>query len=553
MSVAFIALVAGSAIPVVGVDQEALLDRMPPSGWLAALGLSLPAIPVLGAVVPNLLLVQLVLFSFGWTERPRARLVGLAVYLVLTLVNAYAIALWLESFDSDMGYVLALEPGFSFRAMIVLPELAGAAVLWWISDRITRSGAAHGALAIALVHAVIQAPANGFEVGATETIDPMWIVDAAAEAIAPLALGVVIALRPPDAWPVRLWKTAALRSWIDLVGLAIAAAAVVSMPVIAVVNMLLYRGALEPEISPIVSVAMTVAIVGALAVLWSLRTRDARGLPQYASACVGALILTLAMAGGSLASAAGRADPSRPLAGDAAFDITLAADDRFEDGEAEAMVQTIEALGASAEIARRSSERITLRVEDATRDSEAILDALAPHTLELYLVASCGEASNPDTGTIVGTCDSIVAGDTFLTYESFVQRLPAEDGDSEAMCELFCVDPDPVVTSTDVEDADVGLDENGAPIVLVSLGRVAADFMWRFSGENIGERLVIVYDGEVQIAPRIQSRMGERIQITFGSYRPYRELLSEAENVALALGSSTRIESTWSVERVVSR
>jgi hypothetical protein len=77
-----------------------------------------------------------------------------------------------------------------------------------------------------------------------------------------------------------------------------------------------------------------------------------------------------------------------PLAGQASFRFTLAAErGRFGSSEAEAMVERIEMLGASATIVSESAERITLSVEEAS-DAEAVLDAIRPQQLELRMVTA---------------------------------------------------------------------------------------------------------------------------------------------------------------------
>lgn len=85
------------------------------------------------------------------------------------------------------------------------------------------------------------------------------------------------------------------------------------------------------------------------------------------------------------------------------------------------------------------------------------------------------------------------------------------------------------VTGNDLESAFVGTDEYGMPGVDFVLKSAAAHKFRQLTSKNIGRELAIVLDGQVQSAPRIQSTISKRGQIT-GNFSS-----DEAQDLALVL------------------
>jgi hypothetical protein len=562
-----VVLVFGAATPMFGIDQEALMGPPASGGLLGMFNIALPPVPLFGWIVPRLVLVQGVLFIAGLAERPLARKVALGIYLLLTLITSLGIAMWLESLEADMGYAFSIEPGWRFRALIVVSALGGSAIVWWISDRISRTNVAHGVLAIALVQTLIDAPFRTYEHAAFEGIEgALFAIGESVRVLTPFVAGALVVIRPPAKWPVTLWGNTALRSWIDVVGISVAAPVLISQNgLLSLLTLTNTTASVLPLLGPIVAVTLIAAFV----VWWMLRTKGPGRERTVAGLVVGMLVSILGLASFTLAYSQRTPASLSILGGDRSYEITLAADDRFRPGEAEAMVERLDGQGASAQIVRADTRRITLSIEDATEHRDAILDALRPHTLELQLIRNMeameleGLRYEPREFTFDGACESVERVRATRTIEGCTLALGRVDEDGyddygeeprEASCRLYCLEGDPIITGDDIAEAHVGIDEySSVPNVLVTLDDAGAEVMRRTTRESIGRRLGIVLDGEVLSAPVIQSEIGERVQITLGGFRSAEEVIAEATTLADALSSDTRITSTWTVVEITER
>ena len=95
------------------------------------------------------------------------------------------------------------------------------------------------------------------------------------------------------------------------------------------------------------------------------------------------------------------------------------------------------------------------------------------------------------------------------------------------------------LTGEYITDAEVQWDEQtGRPEVSLTFDRNGASIFERISGDNIGYRMAIVLDNNVNSAPVLQSRIGGgRARITLGGFRPAPELQREAKDLAAVLRS----------------
>lgn len=115
------------------------------------------------------------------------------------------------------------------------------------------------------------------------------------------------------------------------------------------------------------------------------------------------------------------------------------------------------------------------------------------------------------------------------------ERFSIPDGPSYR--ELFLVEASPVVTGDNLEDASVTIggpqdpDSAGQPIVNFRLTTEGGRIIRRITRVNIGNRMAIMLDGRVAIAPVIESALGANSRITgLGE-------MEEARNVAITLRS----------------
>ncbi len=93
---------------------------------------------------------------------------------------------------------------------------------------------------------------------------------------------------------------------------------------------------------------------------------------------------------------------------------------------------------------------------------------------------------------------------------------------------------DAVVDARALQDNSQGA--GGKPYVSLQFDKAGAQDFERVTGDNIKRRMAIVLDQTVNSAPVIQSRIGGgNAQITLGGLKPFPELVSEANDLALVL------------------
>ncbi|MCA9665995.1 MAG: protein translocase subunit SecD [Myxococcales bacterium] len=95
------------------------------------------------------------------------------------------------------------------------------------------------------------------------------------------------------------------------------------------------------------------------------------------------------------------------------------------------------------------------------------------------------------------------------------------------------------LTGEYITDADVQWDErSGRPEVGLTFDRNGASIFARVSGDNVGRRMAIILDSNINSAPVLQSKItGGRARITLGGFRPAAELQREAKDLAAVLRS----------------
>ena len=92
------------------------------------------------------------------------------------------------------------------------------------------------------------------------------------------------------------------------------------------------------------------------------------------------------------------------------------------------------------------------------------------------------------------------------------------------------------LTGEYLTDADVGWDQQtGRPEVNVVFDREGASIIERLSTENIGRKMAIILDERITSAPIIESRLGQRIRITLGSFGAPEQLVKEAKDLVAVL------------------
>ena len=167
----------GSAIPTPGVNTEALqllveqagntmfgLYNMFSGGNLAqATIFALGIMPYISASI----IIQLLTVVWPYLERlskegelGRRKITQYTRYgtIGLCLVQATAIAIFLERQTNVGGLPLVYEPGWSFRLMTVITLTAGTAFIMWLGEQITERGVGNGMSLIIFAGIVVGAP-----------------------------------------------------------------------------------------------------------------------------------------------------------------------------------------------------------------------------------------------------------------------------------------------------------------------------------------------------------------------------------------------------------
>jgi preprotein translocase subunit SecD len=238
--------------------------------------------------------------------------------------------------------------------------------------------------------------------------------------------------------------------------------------------------------------------------------------------------------------------PRGPLRGRAAFELTLAAVERFDASDARTMVARLEALGARASIVSADDARVVLRVEETTTP-EAVQRALRPLRLAVHQLVTFPATTTfpdgiarpePSRAGVNGPCEVLRPWVATEAPGCHVALEALDDGTCAAHC---LVDP-PVLTRTNLVDAEVIDDPmTGAKNVSLVLDARGASAFDAFTAAHVGEHLAVVVDDVVWMAPRIQERIpGGRLWL----------MLPEGEDAAILAGvlRTTGEIAPWTLE-----
>ena len=177
----------------------------------------------------------------------------------------------------------------------------------------------------------------------------------------------------------------------------------------------------------------------------------------------------------------------------------------------------------------------TLQAADsAAAPAEEEQDALRPFSSLLNF----GDVD----GTFLVTVEDVPVAEQFLALAEVQRAMPRDQTfhwgselvgrGARAYRRLFVLEEEPFLTGEFLENATAGRDPQfNQSQVQFELSRAGGRMFQRFSGQNVGNYLAIVLDGEVMSAPVIRDRIGARGQIEMGPGTP----LEEARDLALVL------------------
>jgi preprotein translocase subunit SecD len=135
-----------------------------------------------------------------------------------------------------------------------------------------------------------------------------------------------------------------------------------------------------------------------------------------------------------------------------------------------------------------------------------------------------------------------LTGDLALPAErewGYQEEARNSDGEAapEKFWEAYLLKRRTLVTGEYLSNADEGYDQMSRPVVEFQMDRKGAELMGRFTGENVGRRMAIVLDEKIPSAPRIESQISERGQITMGSVLDPQALRQEVKDLVAVLRS----------------
>ncbi len=98
---------------------------------------------------------------------------------------------------------------------------------------------------------------------------------------------------------------------------------------------------------------------------------------------------------------------------------------------------------------------------------------------------------------------------------------------SEDANDIYIVRVDTILPQGAFADAYASLDQNGAPGITVEFTPEASAVFSRYTADNVGKTVAIIFDGEVLTAPRIMSEIISSVALITGSFTT-----EEAVNIA---------------------
>ncbi|MEM9194766.1 MAG: hypothetical protein AAGF12_36645 [Myxococcota bacterium] len=552
LAVAAIAVVIGRFIGLPGVNTEELQALMALTSWVV-----LPPVSVIGVTLPTLVCVQLILI--GARAETRGYRIGASIYLVLSAVQGLALALFFENADAEyLGEGLVSSHGWGFRLLVASAVTGGAALTWILARWIDRTETCWGAPYLFLVWTVIayaeasinQGLALGLGASPLGTMAP-WLL----APVTLFALGVALYIWPVKRWPI-LEARFPIRSPLDVI-------AVANCGLVLTAFAQGRFGTPTPTAYAVGGFAVATLGVGLAVVLAksATKTKESRSWGALAFG-FGFLSVTLMLMGVGFVESGGvgRMTADGPLRGELDFDLTLDAEGEFLPDEPAAMEARLEALGADADASIESLTTIQLKVRNAS-SREAVLSALEPVTLGIYAMHDLFEArpelmdeleletrfgdrpGQPRSGE--GECALVREWLTENNDDDACRyRIEVEDesSESENRCALHCLAGEPVLTSSDIEEATVTYSPyDNRPTVLVTLDAEGARKFGDATSENVHRPIAIVVGRKVVSAPVVNEPIyGGSLQISLGGMLAPDEAEREARMLAERLHSPHR-------------
>jgi len=199
----------GCHIPTPGIDSAALASFFQQAGGTllgffdmfaggALKRLSVFALGIMPYISASIIL-QLLTVVIPYLERlqkegdiGRRKIIQYTRYgtVILSIIQGFGIAMWMEAQQGVDGTPVALNPGWSFRLMTVITLAAGTSFLMWLGEQITERGIGNGISLIIFAGIVASMPSamgNTFRLMKTGEIGPIIMLGIVAFMIAVIA------------------------------------------------------------------------------------------------------------------------------------------------------------------------------------------------------------------------------------------------------------------------------------------------------------------------------------------------------------------------------
>lgn len=199
----------GCHIPTPGIDSAALASFFQQAGGTllgffdmfaggALKRLSVFALGIMPYISASIIL-QLLTVVVPYLERlqkegdiGRRKIIQYTRYgtVILSIIQGFGIAMWMEAQQGVDGTPVALNPGWSFRLMTVITLAAGTCFLMWLGEQITERGIGNGISLIIFAGIVASMPSamgNTFRLMKTGEIGPIIMLGIVAFMIAVIA------------------------------------------------------------------------------------------------------------------------------------------------------------------------------------------------------------------------------------------------------------------------------------------------------------------------------------------------------------------------------
>jgi len=189
---------------------------------------------------------------------------------------------------------------------------------------------------------------------------------------------------------------------------------------------------------------------------------------------------------------------------------------------------TLDSLIAAASPGLDEKNRLTTLLMDSGEPGVLLVDAARVETARGYLALPEVRERIPksiDLGWGAEARARYVDVQPYLSQKSKITTKP--------FYLVYILEPDPLVTSEDVEDAQAIRDSQyGTPVVPFQLTREGGRVFEQATSQHIGDRLAIIVDGQVLgDPPVIRAPIGRRAQIELGSGSN----MEEAQDLAIIL------------------